>query len=151
MRRLPALSLSVILLTLLAISTARAQQPKVLVSFVVDSQFGTASLTDPGPRGLSHLGEIFTDLGARVNYINLRQPIPAETQVIVLVHPIKPVTVAQAARLWLFLHDGKNILLALRPGETSMSADANLSPKVAGSGIDRAPRSGYGSRSAIRC
>jgi len=64
---------------------------------------------------VSLLGKIFTNLGARVNYINLRAPIPEDTQVLVLIHPIRPLTTVQTARVWQFLSNGGNVLLAFDP------------------------------------
>lgn len=143
MQRFRPILISFVLLTALAISTAHAQQPTAFVSFVVDTKLGTASLTDPGRHGLNRLGEIFQSLGARVNYIDLRKPIPENTQLLVLVHPIKTLTVVEAARLWLFLHDGKNVLLAFDP-ERQYIGDTNLAPQILRSGLTKLIATDFG-------
>src|SRR5215207_6831383 len=108
-------------------------QSQPLVAFVVDSDLQTLSLTDLGPTGLSHLAEIFRSLGARVDYIELGNPIEPEVNLLVLARPIQSLTIPQAVRIWIYLQQGNNLLLALDP-EGHYLGFANINSQVSRSG-----------------
>lgn len=86
-----------------------------LVVFVEESSLQMASVTDSGPDGLTRLAEVFTRLGARTTWQRLRAPLPADTAVVVLVRPRRPLPVDYLARLWEIVGSGKNLLLAVEP------------------------------------
>src|SRR5690606_2600148 len=69
-----------------------------------------------------------------VEFIALDRPIPDDTDVVVLARPTQTVTVPHAARLWAYLQNGGNLLLAVDP-ENFYVGYANVSPQILRSGL----------------
>ena len=113
--------LSVLCLVLLLVLAApgfaqdeTAQSP--LVVFVEEPRnLQMASVTDNGPDGLTRLADIFRSLGARTEWLRLRDPLPDDTKVVVLVRPRRPLTTEFLARLWRIVGNGGSLLVALEP------------------------------------
>lgn len=106
--------LSVLLLLISAGPVVRGQsQP--LVGFVLTNTLNTASLSDPGPDGLTLLAQAFARQGARPTVLRLDGPIPDDMEVVVLVGPSRSLTTAHLAYLWDYLARGHNLLLAFDP------------------------------------
>lgn len=115
-----------------ALLTAQDNTP--LVGFVVDTDLRTASLTDLGVAGLNRFAEVFRAYGAQVTPIDLSRPIPDNIDLVVLVRPIRQLTLPQAVRLWLHLQAGKNLLLAVDP-ENYFIGNANIATQLARTGL----------------
>ncbi len=141
--------LSAIVFVLLAMASAplRGQnetpQPVAtapLVVFIEESrQLDMASVTVTGPNGLSELAAIFQRLGARTAFARLREPLPEEVSVIVLVRPRRPVPVDYLARIWTQVEQGASLLLAFDP-----SGHVRASPETPTSGLARLLALEYG-------
>jgi hypothetical protein len=87
-----------------------------LVVFIEESrQLDMASVTIEGPTGLSRLAAIFRELGARTEFARLREPLPEDVAVIVLVRPRRPIPADYLARIWMRVEQGANLLLAVDP------------------------------------
>src|SRR5690606_12077068 len=111
----PALILSLLLLIGSAVTPGLAQtQASPLVVFVVDETLQTAAPVE-GPDGLRVLDEIFRTLGARTETITLDGPLPAEARVVVLIRPLKALTIDQLVWLWNHLVNGNHLLVAMDP------------------------------------
>ena len=93
--------------------TDDAQSP--LVVFVEEPSLQIASVTDSGPDGLTRLAEMFKRLGARTTWQRLRDPLPDDTAVVVLVRPRRVLSADYLARIWQVVGSGKNLLLAVDP------------------------------------
>lgn len=94
--------------------TFTADRP--LVVFIDEEEsLDTASLGDTGSDGVSRLGEIFEDLGAQVESVGLSTALPPETDVIVLIRPLRGLSAAALARLYAQIQRGANVLLAIDP------------------------------------
>jgi hypothetical protein len=119
MRPWRLLSLVLALALLLPVVPSRAQDPgpnPPRVIFIDDAkELLTSSMMDEGPDGVSKLAEIFRQLGADVDWLNLREPLPRDTEVIVIVRPLKALPIDQLARLWVQLLRGSHLLLAIDP------------------------------------
>jgi len=113
-RRWIALLVTVGLLVTSVPTNAQDQLPPLVV-FVEDTQLQTASAIDPGPDGVTRLIQIFESLGARTAWIRLSEPIPADASVVVLVRPVRALSVPYLARLWTHLSRGNHLLLAIDP------------------------------------
>ena len=115
-------------------------QTSPLVIFIEDAKLGTSSVMDPGPDGITRLEEIFKSLGATTRWLNLREPLPKDARVVVLVRPLKTLPVDELARLWVHLARGNHLLLALDPnGLTSVRPDKSVavSTETASSGLSK--------------
>ncbi len=87
-----------------------------LVVFIEEARnLQMSSLTDPGPDGVSRLGDIFRRLGAEVRFVPLDVALPEETDVIVLVRPRRALTNEQLARIYAQVVRGANLMLAIDP------------------------------------
>ena len=127
--------LVVLLVSTLVVSSVQAQTGAApVVAFVVDRDLGTASHTDLGAVGLNRLAETVRAYGAEVTTIDLSSRISDAVDLVVLVRPTRPLTIAHAARLWLYLHNGGNLLLAVDP-ENYYIGSANINPQIARSGL----------------
>jgi hypothetical protein len=115
-------------------ASVNAQDDIPLVGFVVDADLQTAYHTDLGVGGLNRFAEVFRAYGAEVTAIDLSRPIPDEVDLVVLVRPVRPLTLSHAARLWIYLQKGKNLLLALDP-ENYYIGSANINTQIARSGL----------------
>ncbi|MDZ4764889.1 MAG: SH3 domain-containing protein [Chloroflexota bacterium] len=112
-----------ITLMVLASSLARGQEgePPVpsappLVVFIEESQqLDMASVTTEGPTGLTQLAAIFRSFGAQTEFARLRDPLPENISVIVLVRPRRPIPVDFLGRIWARMQQGANLLLAVDP------------------------------------
>jgi hypothetical protein len=147
MRRLFLLLLVLVLIPLGGISARAQDQPPPLVVFIEDQQLQTASITDPGPDGLTRLEQVFKDLGAQTLWADLRSPLPEETRVVVMVRPLAPLPVDQLARLWVTLVRGGHLLLAIDPiGLTAVrgEGDVPIRSDKANSGLATLLRMFYG-------
>lgn len=100
-----------------AVPGAAQETGQPLVVFIDDSDMRTASVLDVGPDGLTQLEAIFVSLGAQTMRANLNEPLPEAADVIVFVRPYRRVSVAQAARLWLQVERGANVLYAVDPSD----------------------------------
>lgn len=110
--------LTLILLALLLVGVAPAQMqepPDPLVVFVLNPEIDVASPFDAGPDGVSTLDQIFRDLGARTQVVNLVDALPDNADVVVLVGPRQRLGILSLVRLWLHLARGHHLLLALDP------------------------------------
>ena len=105
---------SLLLTFLIAVSSVQGQE-QPLVGFVVTNTLNTASLSDPGPDGLTTLAQAFARQGARPQILRLDEPIADEVQVVVLVGPTRTLSMSNLAYLWEYLTRGHNLLLALDP------------------------------------
>ncbi|MEO8392123.1 MAG: hypothetical protein ABI700_03940, partial [Chloroflexota bacterium] len=116
MRALSVLCL-LLLLVLVAPSYAQDQtaQPPLVVFVEEARDLQMASVTDNGPDGLTRLAEIFRSLGARTEWKRLRDPLPDDTKVVVLVRPRKPLTTEFLAQIWRVTGTGGSLLVALEP------------------------------------
>ncbi|NLE53074.1 MAG: hypothetical protein GX613_16875, partial [Chloroflexi bacterium] len=111
----PALILSLLLLIGSAVTPGLAQtQASPLVVFVVDEALQPAAPVE-GPDGLRVLDEIFRTLGARTETVTLDGPLPAEARVVVLIRPLKALTIDQLVWLWNHLVHGNHLLVAMDP------------------------------------
>jgi hypothetical protein len=129
----------VLLLLLCSISgTAVSQNLQPLVVFVEDNTIRSASRSDSGPDGLTRFAEILTLYGARVQFASLADPLPEETNLIVLVRPLVPIPNDQLGHLWQQVERGANVLLALDPVGVGVNTDGTTS------GIDRLFLQDYG-------
>lgn len=115
-RRLLSLILTLVLWAPALPLRAHAQAPEPpLVVFVDDTTLQTASVTNDGRDGLTRLQALFQQYGARVERVQLSEPLPAEAQVVVLVRPLRALPTDQLARLWVHLARGHHLLLAVDP------------------------------------
>ncbi len=120
MRKLSLLCLLILLgasaLSFSAPSFAQGQALPPLVVFIEEPKsLVTASVTDNGPDGLTRLAEVFQRLGARTKWIRLRDTLPEDTSVVVLVRPRKTMTPADLAWVWQRVGAGNSLLVALDP------------------------------------
>ncbi len=90
-------------------------QGRPVVVFVVENDWLTASVADPGPDGVSRLGEIFRSLGAQTRIVRLDEPLPEEAGVVVLVRPLRSIPADALARLWRHIEKGNHFLLTIDP------------------------------------
>ena len=91
-----------------------------------------SSVTDNGPDGLTRLAEIFRSLGARTAWICLRDRLPPDARVIVLVRPRRALNSEDLARVWQQVGAGNSLLVALDPQGYQATSTEN-----SGSGLDR--------------
>ncbi len=112
------------LLTLLGVGALSFSAPSLaqepvqtpLVVFIEEPRsLVTASVTDNGPDGLTRLAEVFQRLGARTEWIRLRDTLPEDTSVVVLVRPRRTMTPADLAWVWQRVGAGNSLLVALDP------------------------------------
>ena len=107
-------TLVLIVVVMGSVSIAQGQsQPQV--GFIVTNTLNTASLSDPGPDGLSTLSQLFALQGARPTVLRLDAPISDDFAAVVLVGPTRSLSTANTAYLWDYLSRGNNLLLALDP------------------------------------
>lgn len=92
----------------------KAQEPPLVV-FITGVNIETTTFAQSGPLGVQKLASIFDDLGAQVRLLEETLPIPEGTQVVVLTRPLEPMNLPLAMRLWAFLRDGGNLMLAYDP------------------------------------
>jgi len=93
---------------------AQDQAPPLVV-FIEDEQLLTASTADSGPNGLTRLEQMFKGLGAQPRQQDLASSLPEEARVVVLVRPLRALSPAQLARLWVYLVNGGHLLLTIDP------------------------------------
>lgn len=117
-----------------SMSPVNAQDDVPLVGFVVDTDLRTAYFTDLGVTGLNRFAEVFRAYGAEITAIDLSDPIPEEIDLVVLVRPVRPLSISHAVRLWMYLQKGNNLLLALDP-ENYYIGSANINMQLARSGL----------------
>jgi hypothetical protein len=130
MRRLIFLILCSGLWTLGSLVIAQDAAP-IQVAFIENRQLRTTSITDPGEDGITRLAEIFRALGAETQFLRLDEPIPTETDLVVMVRPSRRLSPVQNIRLWQHLQRGKHLLLALDPDHM-----AGIQATMAGSGLN---------------
>ncbi|MBI1258727.1 MAG: SH3 domain-containing protein [Chloroflexi bacterium] len=106
-----------LLLVLAAPGFAQDQtaQPPLVVFIEEPRNLQMASVTDNGPDGLTRLADIFRSLGARTEWLRLRDPLPDDTKVVVLVRPRRPLSTEYLARMWRIVGNGGSLLVALDP------------------------------------
>lgn len=138
MRRLRLLIL-IGAVALLAAAPMRAQDLPLVVFVEEARTLNMASVTDNGPDGLTRLAEIFQQLGAQTTFTRLREPLPEEADVIVLVSPRRPLPTDYLARLWVQVERGANLLVALDP-----SGQERASTETATGGLGRLLSLDYG-------
>jgi hypothetical protein len=108
----------VCILILLAVTSVQAQTQaeRPLVVFVEEpTTLQMSSVIDTGADGLTRLAEIFNEMGADTAWQRLREPLPPETSVIVLVRPRRMLTPVFMAYLWERMSQGTSLLLAIDP------------------------------------
>lgn len=110
---------SFLVLSLLLLGSARlltAQDDIPHVVFIEEPQeLRMSSVTDPGPDGLTRLADMFRAEGALVEWIRLRDTIPEDVDVIVLVRPRVPLSAENLARIWMRVGAGASLLVAVDP------------------------------------
>ncbi len=136
MRILAWVGALLLLLPTVTVGFTQGQPP--LVVFVEDNAYGVASVTDNGPDGLTKLAAMFQSLGARTTFVRLRDPLPEEAKVIVLVRPRRSLPGNYLAHLWVQVEKGASLLLALDPPGQFGSPDAQ------NGGLDRLLTWDYG-------
>lgn len=114
------LRLLIITLLLAALGSAvlSAQVDAPLVVFIEEPrELGMASITDPGPDGISKLAALFNRYGAVTQWIRLREEadVPQEADVIVLVNPRRELSAENLARVWEQVGAGAALLVAIDP------------------------------------
>lgn len=93
-----------------------AQNNAPHVVFVEEPQeLAMSSVTDPGPDGATRLADIFRAEGAVVSWTRLRDTIPEDVDVIVLVRPRRALSSENLARVWLRVAAGASLLVAVDP------------------------------------
>lgn len=111
--------LAVFVLSLGVPGFAQEQSPqseRPLVVFIEEpKELQMSSVTDNGPDGLTRLATIFQNLGAQTKWIRLRDPLPQDARVIVLVRPRRELTTEDLARVWRQVGAGNSLLVALEP------------------------------------
>ncbi len=116
MRRWLCLVLAVAITLTGGSSPGRAQaQSRPVVVFIEDKALLTSPVTDAGPDSVTRLRQMFVDLGAEVRWQNLETDLPDDTGVVVLVRPLSELSAVQLGRLWIALHHGAHLLLAVDP------------------------------------
>lgn len=133
-----ALVLTLLLLSPLQI-TAQPESERPLVGFIIDDDLAAASPTENNQSGLSELADIFRTLGAQVQTVVLGEPLSADLDVVVLVHPLRRLSSLQLSNLWDYLQSGKNLLLAFDPNEY-----AQVRTERATDGLNRLLETNYG-------
>lgn len=108
---------------LIVVSGVAQMQTGPLVLFVEASDLQSAELTNLGSAGLSQLADMFRRAGARVQPFDLSEEIPAGTQVVALIRPLRRFQSAHVARLLLYLRGGGNLLLAADPENYNLGSD----------------------------
>lgn len=118
---------------------AQSSQAPLVVFIQGRRPLNTASISNVGPEGLSKLADMFRRTGARVQYLNITQPLPKDADVVVLVRPLRAMSVLEVAYLWDYLEDGGNLLIALDPEEVFLSSpsvrSANIRSRIGRSGL----------------
>jgi hypothetical protein len=110
------------------------QRERPLVVLIEGRAINTSSVTNVGPRGASRLQEILVDLGARIERVTLEDEIPEDADLAVLLGPLRRLRPAQIARLWVHLHRGNNLLIAVDPDNANVGT-ANVSHQIGNSGM----------------
>jgi hypothetical protein len=119
----------------LVVSAAQGQdQEAPLVVLIEGRAINTSSVTNVGPAGASRLQEILISLGARINRITLTDDIPEDADLAVLLRPLRRLSPAQMARLWVHLYRGNNLLIAVDPDNANLGT-ANVSHRIDSSGM----------------
>lgn len=103
----------------------------------------TAAMTNVGPAGISQLADVFRGLGARVQFVRLDAPLPAEARVVVIARPLRSMPLLQTAYLWWHLERGGNLLLALDPEEFFLDG-SNVRPRFNRGGLAPLIRQDFG-------
>jgi hypothetical protein len=103
------------LILLALLGPAHAQQERPTVAFVLNPSIEASSIFDPGSDGIRDFASIFEELGAEVQAVDLVDPIPSSTDLIVLVGPHVPLDIVSVVRLWIHMARGNNFLLTLDP------------------------------------
>lgn len=104
----------VFLLTVAPVGAQTVARP--LVVFVEEpGALQMSSLIDTGADGLSRLATLFNEMGADTQWLRLREPLPPETSVIVLVRPRRPLSPLHLAYIWQRVSQGTSLLLAVDP------------------------------------
>jgi Bacterial SH3 domain len=114
MRTLSVVCLMILLGTVVP-SWAQQSRPPLVVFIEESAELNMSSVTDTGPDGLTRLAEFFRRQGARTTWVRLRDDIPSDASVIVLVRPRRPLSVQDLARIWLRVSVGASLLVALEP------------------------------------
>ena len=113
-RRVQLALLFVLLLLMLMRLPVKAQSQPVVV-FLVGREVDSASYADITATGLSKLADILVGMGADVQLLETGKPIPESAKLVVVARPLRTISIAQAARLWLHLRRGNHLLLAVDP------------------------------------
>ncbi|MBN1564147.1 MAG: SH3 domain-containing protein [Anaerolineae bacterium] len=100
---------------LLPVRMGYAQDTPPVVVFIEDTRLRTASLLDQGPDGITQLEQVFKNLGATTRWLKLDEPLPENTQVVVLIRPLTALPTTLLARIWRHLARGGHLLLAMDP------------------------------------
>ena len=133
-----------ILSVLVIVSTVQAQNAdRPLVLFVEGRDIATSSITNIGAAGASNLHQMLIDLGVNVQRITLNEAIPEEADLVVLLGPLRRLYPAQVARLWVYLHQGGNLLLAVDPDNQNLET-VNVRNQIRSSGLTALLDRAYG-------
>lgn len=85
------------------------------IALVQDRRLGTVT-TDPTiGDSLSSLETELLNFGVQTITVDLREPIPSDVDLVILVRPLNKMEVIQIVYLWDYLQSGGNMLLALDP------------------------------------
>lgn len=118
MKRLRIISLLLLVGVVIGASvTAQAQEEpeRPRVAFIDDNGLQTASPNDPGPDGTSRFANIFNLLGYEPVTLAMDEPLPDDIELIVLIRPQRSLSLVEAARLFAFIQEGKDLLIAVDP------------------------------------
>src|SRR5690606_30709825 len=133
-----------ILSVLVIVSTVQAQNAdRPLVLFVEGRDIATSSITNIGAAGASNLHQMLIDLGVDVQRITLNEAIPEEADLVVILGPLRRLYPAQVARLWVYLHQGGNLLLAVDPDNQNLET-VNVRNQIRSSGLTALLDRAYG-------
>jgi hypothetical protein len=112
----PSLLVAIVLLFSNAVTVFPLHgQTMPVVAFILENDWLTASVADPGPDGISRVAEIFRRLGAQTRIVQLNEPLPEEAKVVILVRPLRNISADALARLWRHIEKGNNFLLTIDP------------------------------------
>jgi hypothetical protein len=135
------ISILVFMAIVSAVQGQDAQRPLVLL--VEGRDISTSSITNVGSAGASNLQQIFRDLDVRVQRITLDEAIPEEADLVVVLGPLRRLFPAQVARLWVYLHQGGNLLVAVDPDNQTLET-TNVRHQVRSSGLTTLLDRAYG-------
>ncbi|NLX11010.1 MAG: hypothetical protein GXY36_15280 [Chloroflexi bacterium] len=112
---------------------AQTSQRPLVVFVQPDQPFPVAAMSNARNDGLTQLQAIFERLGAQTLSIRLNSPLPAETDLVVLIRPQRPTPITYMVNLWYYMMHGGNLLLAIDPnGQANPDRATSALPQMLG-------------------